>query len=40
MMGVIKGAGFLGEQLVKMGILTEEQIKEALSIQKEKKKKG
>jgi len=40
MMGFIKGAGFLGEQLVKMGILTEEPIKEALSIQKEKKKKG
>ena len=39
-MGFIRGAGFLGEQLVKMGILTEDQIREALSIQKEKRRKG
>ncbi len=39
-MGFIKGAGFLGDQLIKMGIVTENQIKEALSIQKEKKRQG
>lgn len=39
-MGFIKGAGFLGEQLIKMGILTESQIKEALSVQEKKRKQG
>jgi hypothetical protein len=28
-MGLITGAGFLGEQLVKMGVVTEKQLKEA-----------
>ena len=39
-MGFIKGAGFLGEQLIKMRAVTEGQIKEALFIQEEKKRQG
>lgn len=39
-MGLIAEAGYLGEQLIKMGIVTEEQINQALEIQAQKKKKG
>lgn len=39
-MGLITGAGFLGEQLVKMGVVTEKQLKEALQLQEQNLKKG
>lgn len=39
-MGLISEAGYLGEQLVKMGIVTEEQIKKALELQAQRRKKG
>lgn len=39
-MGLIAEAGYLGDQLIKMGIVTEEQIKQALEFQAQKKKKG
>ncbi|MGI6621677.1 MAG: GspE/PulE family protein [Acetivibrionales bacterium] len=39
-MGLIADAGYLGEQLIKMGIVTEEQIKHALELQAKRKKKG
>lgn len=39
-MGIVFGAGFLGDQLIKMGIITEEQIKKALEIQEQRRSKG
>ncbi|MCX7773781.1 MAG: ATPase, T2SS/T4P/T4SS family [Clostridia bacterium] len=39
-MGLISEAGFLGEQLIRMGIVTEEQIEKALEVQAQKKLKG
>lgn len=39
-MGLITEAGYLGEQLVKMGVVTEEQIKEALELQAQQRKNG
>ncbi len=39
-MGLIAEAGYLGEQLVKMGVVTEEQIKEALELQAQQRKNG
>lgn len=39
-MAFITEAGFLGEQLIKMGLVTEEQIMQALEIQSQKRKSG
>lgn len=39
-MGLNTGAGYLGEQLINMGIVTEEQIKQALELQAHRRKKG
>ncbi len=39
-MGLIFGAGYLGDQLIKMGIITEEQIIKALEVQEQRKNKG
>ncbi len=39
-MGLITGAGFLGEQLIRMGVVTEKQLKEALKLQEQNYKKG
>jgi type IV pilus assembly protein PilB len=39
-MGLIFGAGFLGDQLVKMGVITEEQIMKALEVQEQRRSKG
>lgn len=39
-MAFITEAGFLGEQLIKMGIVSKDQIKQALEIQSQKRKNG
>ena len=39
-MGLIPEAGYLGDQLIKMGMVTEEQIKEALELQAQKRNRG